>query len=77
MEDALDELDELDPDYHAQYEEIADNYAEEIADDMIYNAGMNERKYLYHFRNYKQALCTEDGPDMYNRVLRILCQNAR
>ena len=77
METALDELDKLDPDYHAQYEEIADNCAEEIADDMIYNAGMNKRKYLYHFRDYEQALCTENGPDIYNRVLRILCQNTR
>ena len=77
MEDALGELDKLDPDYHAQYKEIADNCATEIANDMIYNASMNERKYLYHFRDYKQALCTENGPDMYNRVLRILCQNTR
>lgn len=77
MEDALGELDKLDPDYHTQYKEIADNCAKEIADDMIYNAGMNERKYLYHFRDYEQALCTENGPDMYNRVLRILCQNTR
>ena len=77
MEDALDELDKLDPDYHTKYEKIADNCAKEIAGDMIYNAGMNERKYLYHFRDYEQALCTENGPDMYNRVLRILCQNIR
>lgn len=59
MEDALDELDKLDPDYHTQYKEIADNCTKEIAGDMIYNAGMNERKYLYHFRDYEQALCTE------------------
>lgn len=77
MEDALSELDKLDPDYHAQYEEIADNCAKEIARDMIYNAGMNERKYLHYFRDYMQALCTENGPDMCNRVLRILCQNIR
>lgn len=77
METALDDLDKLDPDYHAQYKEIADNCAKEIAQDMIYNAGMNKRKYLYHFRDYEQALCTENGPDMCNRVLRILCQNIR
>lgn len=77
MEDALDELDKLDPDYHTQYKEIADNCAKEIAKDMIYNAGMNKRRYLHHFRDYEQALCTENGPDMCNRVLRILCQNIR
>lgn len=77
MEDALGELDKLDPDYHTQYEKIADNCAKEIADDMIYNAGMNKRKYLYQFKDYEHALCTENGPDMYNRVLRILCQNTR
>lgn len=77
MEDALDELDKLDPNYHAQYEEIADNCAKEIAKDMIYNAGMNKRRYLHQFRDYMQALCTENGPDMCNRVLRILCQNIR
>ena len=77
MENTLGELDKLDPDYHAQYKEIADNCAKEIAKDMIYNAGMNERKYLHHFRDYEQALCTENGPDMCNRVLRILCQNIR
>lgn len=77
MEDALGELDKLDPDYHTQYKEIADNCAKEIAKDMIYNAGMNKRRYLHHFREYEHALCTENGPDMYNRVLRILCQNIR
>lgn len=77
MEDALGELDKLDPDYHTQYKEIADNCAKEIAKDMIYNAGMNERKYLYQFKDYEHALCTENGPDMYNRVLQILCQNIR
>lgn len=77
MKNALGELDKLDPDYHAQYEEIADNCAKEIAKDMIYNAGMNKRRYLYHFREYEHALCTENGPDMCNRVLRILCQNIR
>jgi len=77
MEDALGELDKLDPDYHAQYKEIADNCAKEIARDMIYNAGMNKRKYLYQFKDYEHALCTANGPDMCNRVLRILCQNIR
>lgn len=77
MENALGELDKLDPDYHTQYEEIADNCAKEIADDMIYNAHMNKRRYLHHFKDYEQALCTENGPDMCNRVLRILCQNIR
>ena len=77
MEDALGELDKLDPDYHTQYEKIANNCAKEIAKDMIYNAGMNKRRYLHYFRDYMQALCTENGPDMCNRVLRILCQNIR
>lgn len=77
MESALDELDKLDPDYHAQYEEIADNCATEIANDMIYNAHMSERKYLYQFREYEHALCTENGPNMYNRILQILYQNTR
>lgn len=67
------ELDRHDLNYYRQYIAIADNCAKEIADDMLYNARMCERKYFYHFRNYEQALCTEDGPDMYNRVLRILC----
>lgn len=58
MEDALDELDKLDPDYHTQYKEIVNKCAKEIAKDMIYNAGMNKRKYLYHFREYEHALCT-------------------
>lgn len=73
MESALSELDRHDLNYYRQYIAIADNCAKEIADDMLYNARMCERKYFYYFRNYEQALCTEDGPDMYNRVLRILC----
>lgn len=76
MEDAIDELDEDAHDHGEQCEALADKCAAEIADDMIYNAGMGEPQYLYEVEDYDRALSTEYGVDVYGRVLRILREQA-
>lgn len=76
MEDAIDDLDEDEPDYDEQREALAEKCAADIADDMIFNAGMGEPQYLYEVEDYEDALSTEYGVDVYGRVLRILREQA-
>ena len=76
MEDDIDELDEDAPDYDKQKEALAEKCAADIADDMIFNAGMREPQYLYEVEDYEDALSTEYGVDVYGRVLRILREQA-
>ena len=76
MEDAIDELDEDADDYGEQREALADKCAADIADDMLYNAGMGEPQYLYQVEDYDGALSTEYGVDVYGRVLRIMREKA-
>lgn len=76
MEDAIDDLDEDADDYDEQREALADECAADIADDMIYNAGMGEPQYLYQVEDYDRALSTEYGVDVYGRVLRIMREQA-
>lgn len=76
MEDAIDELDEDADDYDEQREALAEKCAADIADDMIFNAGMREPQYLYQVEDYDRALSTEYGVDVYGRVLRILREQA-
>lgn len=76
MEDDIDELDEDAPDYDEQREALAEKCAADIADDMIFNAGMREPQYLYQVEDYDRALSTEYGVDVYGRVLRILREQA-
>ena len=72
MEDAIDELDEDADDYDEQCEALADECADDIARDMIYEAGLGEPQYLYEVEDYEEALSTEYGVDVYGRVLSIL-----
>lgn len=76
MEDDIDELDEGAPNYDEQCEALAEKCAADIADDMIFNAGMREPQYLYQVEDYNRALSTEYGVDVYGRVLRILREQA-
>lgn len=76
MEDAIDELDEDAANYDEQREALAEKCAADIADDMIFNAGMGEPQYLYEVEDYNRALSTEYGVDVYGRVLRILREQA-
>lgn len=76
MEDAIDELDEDAANYDEQREALAEKCAADIADDMIFNAGMGEPQYLYEVEDYDRALSTEYGVDVYGRVLRILREQA-
>lgn len=76
MEDAIDELDEDAANYDEQREALADECAADIADDMIFNAGMDEPQYLCEVEEYDRALSTEYGVDVYGRVLRILRERA-
>lgn len=72
MEDAIDELDEDADDYDEQCEALADECADDIARDMLYEAGLGEPQYLYQVEDYDRALSTEYGVDVYGRVLSIL-----
>lgn len=76
MEDAIDDLDEDADDYDEQREALADKCAAEIADDMVREAGLGGPKYLYEVEDYKRALSTEYGVDVYGRVLNILRKRA-
>lgn len=60
------------PDYDKQKEALAEKCAADIADDMIFNAGMREPQYLYQVEDYEDALSTEYGVDIYGRVLQAL-----
>lgn len=76
MEDAIDDLDEDEPDYDEQREALADECAADIANDMICEAGLGEPRYLYEVEDYERALSTEYGVDVYGRVLSILRKQA-
>ena len=76
MEDAIDELDEDADDYDEQCEALADECADDIARDMIYEAGLGEPQYLYEVEDYERALSTEYEVDVYGRVLRSLREQA-
>ena len=76
MEDAIDELDEDADDYDEQCEALADECADDIARDMIYEAGLGEPRYLYEVEDYERALSTEYEVDVYGRVLRSLREQA-
>lgn len=72
MEDAIDELDEDADDYDEQCEALADECADDIARDMLYEAGLGEPQYLYEVEDYEEALSTDYEVDVYGRVLRAL-----
>ena len=76
MEDAIDELDEDADNYDEQCEALADECADDIARDMLYEAGLGEPQYLYQVEDYERALSTEYGVDVYGRVLSILREQA-
>nr|DAP49445.1 MAG TPA: hypothetical protein [Caudoviricetes sp.] len=72
MEDAIDDLDEDEPDYDEQRKALADKCVSVIASDMVFNAGLGFPQYLYEVEDYKDALSTEYGVDIYGRVLQAL-----
>lgn len=72
MEDAIDDLDEDASDYDEQKEALADKCVSAIASDMVFNAGLGFPQYLYEVEDYKDALSTEYGVDIYGRVLQAL-----
>lgn len=74
MEEAIDMYGEEVSD--EQCEELADECAAYIADDMIWNAGMGEPQYLYEVEDYEKAFSTDYYVDVYGRVLRILREQA-
>lgn len=76
MEDAIDDLDEDAPDYDEQKEALADKCVSVIASDMAFNAGICAPQYLYEVEDYKDALSTEYGVDIYGEVLQALREEA-
>lgn len=72
MEFASDDLDEDAPDYAEKRAALVKACADDIADDMICEAGMGEPQYLFEVQSYSSTL----PADVYSQVLRALREQA-
>ena len=72
MEFASDDLDEDAPDYDEKRAALVEACANDIADDMISEAGMGEPQYLFEVQSYSSTL----PADVYSQVLRTLREQA-
>lgn len=72
MEFASDDLDEDAPDYAEKRAALVKACADDIADDMISEAGMGEPQYLFEVQSYSSTL----PADVYSQVLRTLREQA-